>query len=102
MNVHSQGSRIPERRNRRRAETAARNAETAKLSPIERLERLDQMLGKGVGAKRERARLQAKLVATPKIVVEEALIEEPSEPGEPLKLKAKDRRAKDKKLKVQS
>lgn len=102
MNVHSQGSRIPERRNKRKAEAAARNAETAKLSTTERLARLDQILGKGIGAKRERKRLQTKLVATPKIVVEIALIEEPSEPGEPLKLKAKDRRARDKKTKEQS
>lgn len=37
--------------------------ETASLTPSQRLARLDERLGRGVGAKRERARLEAALVA---------------------------------------
>ena len=60
MNVHSLGSRCPIRRTKRRDEAAARNAATAKLSPAERIARLDTMFGKGQGAQRERKRLAAK------------------------------------------
>lgn len=47
---------------RRRAEAQVRSAEYTQLTPQQRLERLDQRLGKGVGATRERTRL-AKMIA---------------------------------------
>ena len=46
---------------KRRDEAAARQAECDKLSPEERLARLDKLFGKGEGAKRERARLLARI-----------------------------------------
>lgn len=50
-----------DRRSKRQSEAEARNAVVAALIPKERLEKLDRILGPGVGAKRERARLQKKL-----------------------------------------
>lgn len=41
----------------RRTAAEARQAESDKLSPKQRLARLDERLGAGVGAKQERARL---------------------------------------------
>lgn len=46
---------------RRRQESNARNALTAQLTPSQRLNRLDYLFGRGVGASRERARLTALL-----------------------------------------
>lgn len=45
----------------RRKESLARCEQTGHLTPRERLERLDAKLGVGVGAKKERARLQSLL-----------------------------------------
>lgn len=42
----------------KQTEAAARDAEWRKLTPRQQLASLDQRLGKGVGAKRQRARLQ--------------------------------------------
>lgn len=46
-------------REERRREAEARQKERDRLSAEEQLARLDERLGKGVGAARERARLQA-------------------------------------------
>lgn len=46
-------------REERRREAEARQKERDQLSAEEQLARLDERLGKGVGAARERARLQA-------------------------------------------
>jgi hypothetical protein len=48
--------------NRERRETARRAAEqAAKRTPQERLRRLDERLGVGIGAKKERGRIMAAL-----------------------------------------
>jgi hypothetical protein len=98
--VHTLASRCPKRREQRRREAAARNAESASFTPQERLTVLDDRFGKGQGAQRERLRLTAK-IAGGKVHQPEDLIEEPSEPGQPLKrTRAKDRRAAEKKMVV--
>ncbi len=43
------------------SQTVARNEVWAKLSPTDQLASLDSRLGKGVGAKKQRAKLQAKI-----------------------------------------
>ncbi len=50
-----------ERREQRRTEAQERAEAVSKLSPTARLARLDQALGEGLGAKKERARLTALL-----------------------------------------
>lgn len=50
-------------RTQKRDESKVRNEKTASLTPQQRLEKLDQLLGKGVGAKKERSKLQSKIVA---------------------------------------
>jgi septal ring factor EnvC (AmiA/AmiB activator) len=50
-----------DRREQRRTEAQLRQAEYDKLSPAQRIAALDARLGKGKGARKERARL-AKLV----------------------------------------
>lgn len=47
------------RKAQRRAEAEARNAEHAKLSPAQKLAKLDRRFGFDLGATKERARLQA-------------------------------------------
>ena len=47
---------------RRRSEAAERQAERDQRSPQEQLRFLDQILGAGKGAKKERARLHAQVV----------------------------------------
>ena len=42
-------------------EAKVRNVNRSKRSPIEQLEKLDQKLGKGQGAKKERQRLKKEL-----------------------------------------
>lgn len=46
------------RRESRRAEAQARQARTAGLTPTARLQELDNRLGKGIGAQKERQRLR--------------------------------------------
>jgi hypothetical protein len=55
--VGTGGGRHPERAERKRTEATERAAYFASLSPERRLANLDYKLGKGVGAKRQRARL---------------------------------------------
>ncbi len=102
--VQSRASRFPQRREQRRADCAARNALAAEQGPHERLAVLDQRLGVGKGATKERVRLHARIAQGEQNMMKAAavvLFEGPAEPGEaPKKLKAKDRRAKDKKLTV--
>lgn len=50
----------------RRIEAVARQEEWANLSPAEQLAELDRRLGKGVGAKKQRARI-AKALAKAKV-----------------------------------
>lgn len=50
-----------ENRERRANEAKERQAASDKLSPQERLDRLDSLFGKDVGAQKERARLLAKI-----------------------------------------
>lgn len=59
------GGPRPDLREKRQAEAAARQAERDELSPRGQLKRLDDLLGKDIGAKKERARLQAKLERLP-------------------------------------
>lgn len=54
----------------RRESAKRRQEERAKRSPLEQLQRLDSLLGKGEGAKRERARLEA-LIAKEKTSAKE-------------------------------
>ena len=49
--------------NARRASARQRQEEASKRTPQQQLERLDQLLGKDVGAVKERARLQARIKA---------------------------------------
>ena len=48
-------------RSARQAEAKERNEARASISDAERLARLDSILGKGKGATKERARLQARI-----------------------------------------
>lgn len=49
------------RKQARREKAEQRNQEAASRTPTEQLKRLDEKLGKGVGAKKERVRLQNKI-----------------------------------------
>ena len=49
----------PDRKANRQKEAKERQAIYNKLSPTERIARLDKTLGKGVGAKKQRAKLSA-------------------------------------------
>lgn len=55
--VGTGGKRRPDRAERKREEAQARQQNAAAIDPVMRLHFLDARLGKGVGAKRERARL---------------------------------------------
>ena len=63
---------------RRRSEAAERQAERDLRSPQEQLRFLDQILGAGKGAKKERARLEAQVVDVKK-KFDEAVA--PTKPG---------------------
>lgn len=54
-------AKADQKKNQKRKESDARLAERAKLSNAQQLEKLDAMLGKGKGAKKERARLKAEI-----------------------------------------
>jgi hypothetical protein len=49
---------------RKREEAEARNAEWAALGPKKQLAELDRRLGEGVGAKKQRAKIQKKIDAS--------------------------------------
>lgn len=56
---------VPTReKNERQLQAAIRQAEYDALTPQQKLDRIDERLGKGVGAAKERARLAKKLAAT--------------------------------------
>ena len=78
----------PHNRANRQKEALERDAFWAKLSPQEQLAALDKRLGKGVGAEKQRAKIQARI---------EAARTAPANAGAPagkdLHMKAKDRRA---------
>lgn len=81
------------RKTRRRAEAEVRNSVTAELSRDQRLQRLDTILGAGVGAKRERARLQAPPKTKATVVIHGP--ETMAEPAEPQgKQRRRDRKEK--------
>lgn len=102
----------PDKAAARRAEATDRQDKTNSLSPQQRLENLDIKFGAGQGAKKERARLLAAIKTKPtklasdvdaldkkelpeEVMQEIAALNE--EGGSKKRLKAKDRRAKDKK-----
>ena len=58
--VHSRASRFPERRLQRREDALARNAVAALQSVEDRVKVLDERLGVGVGATKERLKLAAR------------------------------------------
>ncbi len=64
---------FPERKTRKRAEATARQEAYNKLSPAQKLERLDSMFGPGQGAQRERKRLGKQVGA---------ILAAPAEPGQ--------------------
>lgn len=71
-----------------------RQASWAKLTPAQQLNELDRRLGKGVGAKKQRAKLTKILKMIdpmPEVVKQSAVVEAPIVTKE--KKKAKDRRA---------
>lgn len=61
MSKLTRGQVFPERRERRRLDAQARQAAVQHATPEERLKALDDRLGVGVGAVRERSRLTSKL-----------------------------------------
>lgn len=71
-------------------EAEERNSAWSKLSPKEQLTRLDQVLGKGVGATRQRARIQA-LLSAPKRADSGPTVKPEAEAKAATKEKAKDR-----------
>jgi hypothetical protein len=72
------------KRDRKCKEALERQALSAKLSPEERLERLDKLFGEGKGATKERLKLHARLRRQPAIEVVNlhgpSVIETPAEP----------------------
>lgn len=68
---------FPENKERKRREAAERQAASDKLTPQERLAKLDE---RGLHAEKERAKLQERLKGVP--LHGEAAFEAPGEPGE--------------------
>ena len=75
------------------SEANERNAAWAQLSPAQQLKALDERLGKGVGAKKQRARLQ-NLIDNPKKGLKPGELVVVAADTSP-KMKAKDRRAQE-------
>ncbi len=73
----------------KRKEAQERNAKWAALSVREQLAALDRRFGEGQGAKKQRARLEAKLKAPTPAPQVQSVVQAPQTPG---KLKAKERR----------
>lgn len=96
--VQTEGSRFPHRRLARKQGAEERAQISSAQTPQERLAVLDQRLGVGVGAVRERARL-AQVMARPTVfdvpitIHGEDVLEEPDEPRQK---KQKRRRREDK------
>ena len=101
---------FPERRNARRLAAEKRTQDRATRTSQEQIVRLDQMFGVGLGAKKERAKLQARInkvhmqEITPDGKIQEVKVLDKTsaemlarEPKQ--KVKAKDRRAAEKKAK---
>ncbi len=77
------GGPRPDHNTYKRDTARERNAFWANLSPLEQLVALDKRLGEGVGAEKQRAKIQARLEASPA----------QAGGGKDLHVKAKDRRA---------
>ena len=76
-------------------EADARNAEWQKLSPVQQLTNLDERLGKGLGAAKQRAKLARLISGAKRVAVAEPqqLVEEETDvDNKQTKPKAKDRR----------
>jgi len=86
---------MPHRKNLRREEGNERDAETAKLSPQQRLERLDRRLGEGVGAVKERARLTQLMASASQKKAAEKQVEESKEKAAEAKKPKKTPKKKD-------
>lgn len=99
----------PDKAEKRRTEATDRQLDSNKLSTQQKLDRLDIRFGVGVGAKKERKRLQEALTHTKnknnieglehKVLPDDIMqeIETMNESGNKKKLKAKDRRAQEQK-----
>ena len=59
---------MPQRIETKRKDGAARNEEWSKLSPQDKLASLDSRLGVGVGAKRQRTKLQTEIAGAVKVI----------------------------------
>lgn len=89
----------PDNNEIKQSEASERNASWSKLSPKEQLEALDRRLGKGVGAAKQRARLQG-LISNPKTAKFKGTPVPTSQVPEEIRndtrnLKAKDRRERE-------
>lgn len=87
---HNGGGPRPDNNEIKLSEANERNAAWAKLSPAQQLKALDERLGKGVGAAKQRARLQ-RLIDSPKKALNTSASAATATDG--TRTKAKERRA---------
>lgn len=83
----------PDNNEIKQSEANERNAAWSKLSPKEQLEALDRRLGKGVGAQKQRARLQG-LINNPRATKGASQVSEENR-NDSRNLKAKERRERE-------
>lgn len=89
----SGGGPRPDNNEIKQNEANERNAAWSKLSPKEQLEALDRRLGKGIGAQKQRARLQG-LISNPKVAKGANPVSKENR-NDSRNLKAKDRRERE-------
>jgi hypothetical protein len=91
------GGPRPDNNEAKRTEAAERQAAWSGLTPKQQLEALDRRLGKGQGAERQRARIQARIDNPPKASKKEPDIErgELNVVAAETRVKAKDRRKRE-------